>query len=157
MHRFLGFNLAQVLHPSAAVFLDMCLLVLLLCLWRPAAVLLIYLELLVRAACRLTWLLVCEFYIMCVPFTLPISGDTSSHLLLLLSSCFYFCKVILFGSKVKQNNSLQPLIGIFRCLSSFSLLVKIIPKRPKRESFKNGHHKELENISFVYRFVKHFI
>jgi hypothetical protein len=158
MHRFLGFDLANATHASVGAVMDLSLYILLIFVWKPFSLFLIYAELLIVffVHCFISLLqelydispLICLLYSFFSPYL-----TFSSSILLSLSGVMIVNKIILFGLSSQKN--IKKLEECLNCLGCTSLFVRLLPTPPSLHP-PTSHHK-LEKISFIYRLVRHFI
>lgn len=142
LHRFLGYDLHTFTNYYVAFALDLYLLLMLLLLWKPLALLLIYLELLVRTL-YLTAVLIFKI--------------TGVHFLvvrvLLSNSTSRTAKQVEEGI---LGSSLEELSDCLRCVFSLSLVLRFFSGRPT-PSVELRKHDRLAKHSLLYRVFRHII
>lgn len=158
MHRFLGFDLSNATHASVGAIMDFSLYILLLFVWKPFSICLIYIELLIVFLVNCFLSLLHEFYdispMICLLYGFFAPYLTlSSSLLLSLSGLMMVNKVFLFGLSSQEN--IKKLGECLNCLSCSSLLIRLLPAPPSLHP--PSSHLKLQKISFIYRLVRHFI
>lgn len=164
MHRFLGFQLRPTtasgsswksfLSACVGAFMDVSLYMLLLFVWKPLAVCLIYFELLVVGLLNMWYGLLHEVYPFC-PLLCVLAALIGPHvwILALLAPGLVVYKLLLEGPSAASR--FQDTVEYFSCAVSFSLLSKILPTPPTTTLVNK--HERLSKLSVVYRFVRHFI
>jgi hypothetical protein len=144
MNRFISF------------FLDSILLLLLLFVWKPLALLLIYVELFARI------LLLSAFSLLQAARELSPTQIFSSMIL----RPYYMVMTRLVGSvflqqdlKVKteqqRNRAIQELWECVTCVWSLSLFLRFLSGRPMEQELRK--HKRLAKFSIIYRVFMHII
>jgi hypothetical protein len=154
MHRLLGFDIANATHASVGAVMDFSLYLLLLLLWKPFSILLIYAELLLVLLSHTLLSLLHELYdvtpMICILYAF---FSPEYPLLLTLSSFLVVQKLALVGPSALS--SLARLRECLTCLGCPSLLLRILPAPPT--ATPPTSHQKLAKVSFVYRLVRHFI
>jgi hypothetical protein len=154
MHRFLGFDIKNVTHSSVAAVMDFCLYLLLLVVWKPVAVILIYAELLLVGLVSITYTVMHELYVISpVVFILAFLLSNYIGIFLLVTGALVVYKMILVGpSPAAKLNDVRDAVS---CMGSLSLMARFLPTPPALEP--PNKHERLSKLSIVYRIVKHFI
>jgi hypothetical protein len=157
VHRFLGFDVADLTHSSVSVIMDFFLYLLLLLVWKPTAITLIYLELFVKVIMLVTASVLYELFDL-LPMLFVGYAFLAPHVAL-------FCWMLLFTGIVKlllvgpaSGSHLGDLWEVVRCIGSASLLKRYIPI-PLRKLTTDPlrKHVHLNKKSLVYRVVRHFV
>lgn len=149
MQRFLGYDMS---HRYLSFVLDFFLLVLLVCVWKPLALLLIYGELFCRLLLLSTFSLlqsVTELYpstLLLKPYYLVMSR---------LMGTVFLQGVNQLASKKKRAKMVRELWECFTCVWSLSLLLRFISGRPSQVELRK--HKRLAKFSVIYRVFMHII
>jgi hypothetical protein len=138
--------------------LDFVLLFLLVAVWKPIVLLLIYLELFVRISLLSVWLtLQTVSFTTCSPRALVqyviVRSGLFSHF---LTMCFGMS--LLHQSAAQAHPlalSLEDLWECWSCVASLSLLMKFFSHKPKIGELRK--HKKLAKLSLVYRVFRHII
>lgn len=164
MHRFLGYDLRNISGEFLHFMMDFWLLVLLIFLWKPMALLLIYGEL----VCRMTiyfvtavWLtlwetLIAPLLMLCSPL---VPQQVKSYMLVRLPKRW---RVASERGKGKRTSGESPSAvrlhrswDCFTCLWSLSLLLRFFT--PACSSVELRKHDRLAKLSIVYRIFRHII
>jgi len=153
-HRFLGFNITNYTYSYIVMILDLCLLFLLLFVYKPFALCLIYMELYFLIV-KNTLLTIYYELVDIIPMISLCVGLLSTNyiMIILLSTITYIVKVLLIGP-ANYNNSYTNMVNCVRCLFSFSLMKRFLPTVFPND-FK--HSEILFKLSFTYRVVKHMV
>jgi hypothetical protein len=159
MHRCLGVDVADLTHASVSVLLDFCLYLLLLLVWKPAAILMIYMELFVKVVMLVAASVLYELLDL-LPLLLVGYAFLAPHATLLL-----WAYVLGFTGAVKllvvgpaRGSHLGDLWEIARCIGSASLLRRFVPLPLARLSADPlRKHVHLNKSSLIYRIVRHFV
>lgn len=154
MHRFLGFDIANVTHSYVAAAMDLCLYLLLLILWKPFSVALIYAELLLVVVMHSLVSLGQELYDI-GPMVCVASALFAPHLNLILwvTGLLVLHKMVIVGPSAATK--LYDMWECVTCIGSLSLLLRILPSPPSVAP--PNKHKHLSKRSLIYRIVRHFI
>ena len=157
MHRFLGFDVADLTHWSVSVFMDFLLYLLLLLVWKPLAISLIYMELFVKVFVLVTASVLYELYDL-LPMLLVGYSLVSPCTTLLLWMFGFVTTIKLMVVGPAKGSHLGDLWLYVRCIGSFSLLQRFIPV-PLRDltSVKLKKHVHLSKSSVMYRLCRHFL
>jgi hypothetical protein len=154
MHRFLGFDIANATHASVGAVMDFSLYILLLFVWKPFSIALVYAELLLVLLSHAIFSLLHELYDITPMICILYAFFTPEYPVLLgLSSFMVVQKLALVGPSAVT--SLRRLRECLTCLGCFSFLLRILPTPPSR--LPPPSHQNLSKVSFVYRLVRHFI
>lgn len=154
MHRFLGFDIKNVTHASVAAVMDFCLYLLLLLVWKPVAVILIYAELLLVGLVSICYAIIHELYVLSpIVFILAILLVRHLWIFLMVICALVVYKMILVGpSAAGKFGEVRDCVS---CLGSLSLMARFLPMPPALEP--PNKHDRLSKLSLVYRVVRHFI
>ncbi len=154
MHRFLGYDVQSLTHQYMAFVLDLGLLVLLLCVWKPLALSLIYLELWARI-CVLSVVYAARYLLVGATravYKMDTSVDKAASARL---------EKALEGELPRhhrkewlrqQHNDLWDCVT---CVYSLSLAMRFISGRPSSVELRK--HDRLARISLLYRVFRHII
>ena len=151
MHRFLGYDVQNMTHQSMAFIMDLGLLILLLCVWKPLALILIYIELWARI-----FVLSAVYFVryLLVGTTRAVhqmdttKAKTASARLSQVLELPHHKKQWLR----QQHNDLWDCIA---CVYSLSLALRFISGRPSSVELRK--HDRLARISVLYRVFRHII
>ena len=157
MHRFLGFDVADLTHWSVSVFMDFFLYLLLLVVWKPLAVTLIYSELLVKIIILVTASILYELLDL-FPMLFVAYALLAPRTMLVLWMLGFMALVKLLVVGPAKGSHLSDLWDCLRCVWSFSLLRRYIPtslSNLSKDPLKK--HVHLNKSSLVYRIVRHFV
>lgn len=156
MHRFLGFDIiADMTHSYFAMTIDFCLLVLLLFVYKPCALLLLYIELFLLCIKYFVVGLVIEFLDI-----VPLVGASvyicypQYRYIALSCFCLISLKLYFYGVNKRNKDSLEYIISCVRCIASLSLLKRFLPTVHENEI---KHNHTLSKLSLTYRVTKHMI
>jgi len=139
MHRFLGYDLKNMTNQYVAFVLDLALLVLFLLIWKPLAMLFIYVELFSRTI-YLSTLFLCSILTKFVKRM--VVTPTSSSILPL--------------EEGKRMEKLwNQLMDCLSCLVSLSLFLRWFSGRPSSAALRK--HDRLSKSSILYRVFRHII
>lgn len=158
-HRFLGYNLLNILPSAALSFIfDLGLLVVLLAIWRPLALITVYIELLVRFMCSIAVYIFRELFALLVPV------ETLQR---------FFCRHqkvtsatgLVLAAWVDRLASLKPIPGrefenimtCGSCILSLSLLLRFFSSFNRPSSAELRKHDRLYRCSILYRILRHII
>lgn len=155
VNRFLGYDVGNLTHEYVSFLMDFVLLVLLVVVWRPAALLLIYVELWAQLTVELVSSLIAESYT-----TLPLS--LFSFLMFQnwvvtgwVSALVCVEKVLIFGFSTVASKKLRNCGDYFSCIFSLSLMLRFLRPACPREVLRK--HQRLAKISILYRVFCHMI
>lgn len=140
MHRFLGYDTRTLTDNKISFVMDLFLLLLLVFVWKPLALVLIYFELLFRVV-YLTVLTVLSF--------LGIRGQALYALGVLKRR-----PPSKYSSGIKKTSG-QKLYDCVHCILSLSLLLRFISGRPSSVELRK--HDRLAKQSLLYRVFRHII
>ena len=120
MHRFLGYDLAKLTHEYVSFTLDFFLLVLLLVVWRPLVLLLIYCELILRLVVLIIRTITNEVVLM-IPLNL-LSFVIYQNIYITCFICFILCleKALLTGLSASSQKNIKS------CYSSFLIQILLV-------------------------------
>ncbi len=156
MHRFLGYDLRNMTHNYVSFTLDFVLLVVLLVVWKPVALLLIYLELLVRAV-----LLAVTSLLQGLWDVSPMAAVRTA-----VMRPYYMVMGFLAGSgfmqgaaeeawRKRKGQTHRELVECLLCIGSLSLLLRFVSGGPSSTELRK--HDKLNKISVLYRVFRHII
>jgi hypothetical protein len=157
MHRFLGYDLANMTHRYFAFICDFFLLLVVLLIWKPLMLLLIYIELSAR---MFQCLAVALFYqlgvivpAMALSALFSWSKTWNNFKLWRNNIITLFGKLRIFvpSSECKLNEFRD----CFHCIFSLSLLLRFISLVCSPSTLRK--HSRLEKVSFLYRVFKHVL
>jgi hypothetical protein len=149
IERFLGYDLT---HRYLSMLLDCVLLMLLLFIWKPLALMLIYFEITCKIVV-LTTLTISQAILGLYPLRLILLRPYYAIMQKIMSPIFLHGVNI---SAVNQNKkTLKELWECFTCVWSLSLLLRFISGRPSEVELKK--HKRLAKFSIIYRVFMHII
>jgi hypothetical protein len=152
MHRFLGYDMQNMTSHWIAFVMDLGLLVLLLCVWKPMALCLIYMELWARI-----WVLSAVYFVkyLAVGATSAVSRvDLTKD----KEATHKLERALELPSRNRkewlrqQHNDLWDCIT---CVYSVSLAMRFISGRPSNVELRK--HDRLARISVLYRVFRHII
>lgn len=152
MHRFLGYDVQNMTHQYMAFVMDLGLLVLLLCVWKPLALCLIYLELWARIAVLSVVYLV--RYLLVGSARAVHRMDTSAN----KSASLRLEKALELPRHRRKEWLRQQHNDLWDCLTcvySLSLAMRFISGRPSSVELRK--HDRLARISLLYRVFRHII
>jgi len=152
MHRFLGYDVQNMTHQYMAFVMDLGLLVLLLCVWKPLALCLIYLELWARIAV----LSVVYFvrYLLVGSARAAHKMDTSAD----KATAHRLERALELPRHNRKEWLRQQHNDLWDCLTcvySLSLAMRFISGRPSSVELRK--HDRLARISLLYRVFRHII
>ena len=143
-HRFLGYDLLNVLPSQVLSFvLDLGLLLVLLLLWRPLALALVYVELLLQLVMSLFLLLLREVSsLVLTPLDfLQLAGGEGQ----------------VDASKASRAKAAGDVHACLSCLFSLSLLLRFFSSFERPSSADLRKHDKLYYCSVLYRIVRHIV
>lgn len=157
-HRFLGYNLLDILPSRAASFLlDLGLLVVLLAIWRPLALCAIYLELIVRFLCAVAVYLLRAVLglVVVAPVTqlLSLIGGNSNNSKPHRIS--WVDKLSSLGPV--PGRELEEVLTCGSCILSLSLLLRFFSSFNRPSSVELRKHDRLYRCSILYRVLRHIV
>jgi hypothetical protein len=153
MHRFLGYDVHTLTHHYIAFIMDLGLLLMLLVIWKPLALLLIYLELWVRI---LVLSVVYLFRFLAVRGARAVSKvDPTVH-----KAATHKLEKVLELPKHRQRKGWlrqqhNDLWDCITCVISLSLALRFVSGTPSHVELRK--HDRLVRMSFLYRVFRHFI
>lgn len=155
LHRFLGYNLDQY-SKYVSYMGDAILFVLLLFVWKPFALLMVYLEVLVLLVFHFLKALFLELYDI-APMVLLILALLMPQLNFVIYSTLLILlhKILLFGPC--KDNNYQQLWECVKVISSVALVVKLFKTGPSCKSEEPSTHNVAEKTSIFFRISKHFL
>lgn len=154
MHRFLGYDMQNITHQYIAFFLDLGLLFMLIFVWKPLALCLIYLELWTRIVI-LSIVYLCKYLAVGSVRTMshidPTKHKTATHK---LEEVFELPKYRNRKEWLRrQHNDLWDCIT---CVYSLSLFMRFLSTYgPSNATLRK--HDRLARNSMLYRVFRHFI
>lgn len=153
MHRFLGYDTQTLTHHSIAFLMDLGLLFMLLFIWKPLALCLIYAELWVRIA---VLSVVYLFRFLAVGGARAVAKvDPTRH----KSATQKLEKVLELPKHRQRKDWLRQqhneLWDCITCVYSLSLALRFISGRPSSVELRK--HDRLARISVLYRVFRHII
>jgi len=157
IHRFLGFDVADLTHSSVSVIMDFFLYLLLLLVWKPAAITMIYMELFVKGIMLVTASVLYELLDL-LPMLFVGLAFLAPHASLLGCMLGFTALVKLLLVGPASGSHLGDLWEIVRCIGSASLLKRYVPI-PLRNLATDPlrKHVHLNNRSVMYRVFRHFL
>ncbi len=153
INRFLGYNLSKVTHPLIGYILDCFLVIMLIFIWKPFALFLIYTELIILLVTQFVRLLIEELKEILPIIILSIGFFANS--INIISPVILFTlvlKLIMFGPK---GSSAYDFFEYLSCVSSLSLLLRFFSAGLSNEKLRK--HDKLEQKSLIYRIFRHII
>jgi len=143
-----------MMNKYVAYTLDLLLTILLIFLWRPLALLLIYCELLLHLGSHLCITVYHELYAMSPMIALGGALIGPQYLLMLITtSLMYAYKMIMIGPS--QSHSVRQMWECITCIGSWSLLTRFFSLTPSAILLRKHH--TLCKLSLLYRIVRHFL
>ena len=156
MHRFLGYNLQSVTNDTVGFAIDFLLLVVLLFIWKPLALLVIYAELLLRvvALCMLT---VLQALWDVRPFAVLRQAVMKPYYLALAYfGGMAFLHIVADDAwRQRKLQTRRELMECVVCVASLSLLLRFISGGPSSVDMRK--HDKLHKHSVLYRVFRHII
>lgn len=156
MHRFLGYDLANMTNQYVGFFLDLVLLLLLVFVWKPIALALIYLELFIRIVVLSLAAAVVTLRDLLPPFVLQ---DLVKKAYVLALPDFiglvHLRKQMVLSEGRRRYKLMKELWECCTCVGSLSLLLRFISGRPSLTELRK--HQQLVKYSVLYRLFRHFI
>lgn len=141
-------------HEYVSFVLDFILLMLLVLVWKPFALCLIYIELFIRIA-----LLTMSTTIHTVLSFYPSSILQKLFIRPYVKFMTYCIGIAFLEHKpqeiIPRDAALRDLWECVTCVASLSLLMKFFSHKPNVEDLRK--HKKLAKFSYVYRFFRHMI
>jgi len=162
VYRFLGYDMADVYKKNhiLSFLMDFALAVLFVAVWKPLALLLIYLELLILMIYSVSWVILFEIWnnswtiipILGVGLAIIMTQYIISFFLFL-----YFVAILLSNASkgTTQYHLLMQIKDAFICIWSLSLLLRFISRRPSSTQLRK--HETLFSVSIFYRIFRHII
>lgn len=159
-HRFLGYDLLDVFSSQWLSFsLDLGLLVLLLCIWRPIALLLIYAELIIRLVVVVATIVFWELFSLLFVFIVPprfLRRQIKRRFVKKGKSPLTDTPIIHTRSSVRQED-FDELWTCFTCIFSLSLLMRFFSRFQCPSSVELRKHDRLYKCSIFYRVLRHIV
>jgi len=159
MNRFLGYSIRGTLPKTCQwleMVMDLILVFLVVFVWKPLILTLIYIELFIRMVILVANTFVSEISHLISPFTMIVGGTcllSNFNLFFNVATLMYIRKLLVVGPKdVKRYMHIWKHLT---CITSVSLLFRYISGRPSKVFVNN--HQVLEEISFMYRMFKYVI
>ena len=155
LHRFLGYNLEKY-GKYLWYFGDIVLYLLLVVIWKPLSLTLVYIEVVVLLIFHFFKAVICEIYDIAPMFFLIMSMFLPSWSLVIYATALVLMhKVLLFGhSKLNDYSQMWECI---RVISSVELIVKFITTKPSAKSDEAEAKEAFERNSIFFRIAKHFL
>jgi hypothetical protein len=152
MHRFLGYDVKNMTHEYVAFFVDLGLLFLLLLVWKPMALCLIYLELWVRIV-----VLSVVYFVKMLLFgtTSAVSRMDVTNNKLATKKLESYLEVPTVNKKAWLRLQHNELWDCLSCVYSLSLALRFISGRPSSVTLRK--HDRLARVSVLYRVFRHII
>ena len=153
VHRLLGYNISDQMHRTVARSLDIFLNLLVILIWKPLVLILIYTELLLSSAKSILVTAALEVYSLSPMVALQVALLGPHHVLIaLFTTALYGYKLVLVGPH--PYSQLNDLYECVSCIWSLSLLCRtLIPSPPSTVQLRK-HHKLIKR-SLTYRIVMH--
>lgn len=162
VYRFLGYDMADVYKNNhiLSFLMDFSLAILFFAVWKPLALLLIYLELLILMIYSLSRVILFEVWnnswtiipIFGVGLTIIMTQYVISFLILLYFIAMLLCTA---SKSTRQYQLLMQIKDAFMCIWSLSLLLRFISGRPSSTQLRK--HDKLYSVSLLYRIFRHII
>lgn len=146
IHRFLGYDFSKIANYYLLFVLDFVLLMLFMFVFKPTALLLIYLELYINAILYSFLLFVCGIYF-----------SFSRKIMRILQFGLFpnsLKAYEIYTSKIWNSHKSRVWESIL-CISSLSLFLRFVSIRPSKRLLKK--HQRLEKISLFYRVFRHIV
>lgn len=157
MHRFLGFDVANLTHSSVSMLMDFFLYLLLLLVWKPLAITMIYMELFVKVIILVSASVLYELYDL-FPMLFVGYALLAPQWSLLTWMCAFTAVIKLLLVGPASGSHLGELWDCIRCIGSASLLRRYVPTSLYNLSTDPlRKHVHLNKNSLVYRVVRHFL
>jgi hypothetical protein len=155
INRVLGYDLSEITHEYFSFFLDFILLILFLLLLKPAALLMIYTELLFHICLTAANMIFVGFSdIILFIFICAIKTPDWSTFVVILGTLVTYNAVIL-QKKAEIILGAQKIFSCLRCIFSLSLLLRFFTYRPSSVELRK--HDILARLSILYRIFRHTI
>jgi len=154
MKRFLGYTIPST--QWLEMIMDAILLMLLVFVWKPLIITLIYVELFIRMVILVATTFMSEVSSLMSPFTMIVGGTfmlSSFNLFFNVATLMYMRKLLSVGPKDMRRY--KHIWNHLMCITSHQLLLRYVSGRPSK-AFVNNHHI-LEEISIMYRIFKYVI
>jgi hypothetical protein len=156
MHRLLGFDIiANFTHSYISMIFDFGLLCMLLFVWKPFALFLVYAELIYIIIKSIIITVIYEmidiFPLVCLCCSLLLPHY---KIIAVMISAMFFLKLICFGPASANYEYMEVLFDSLNCVRSFTLLSRFLPAVYKE---KNKHNSKLSKLSLSYRIFKHIV
>lgn len=153
MHRFLGYNWENLTHEYVLFTMDFILLILLIIVWRPLVLTLIYIELLLHMALELIRSVMIEMWFIVPLVLISMAIYQNINVTIFVGVVVLLEKIFLFG--FSSGEHLLYCYNCFRCIWSLSLLLHFFT--PFGSKYSLNKHNLLVKSSFCYRFFHHMI
>lgn len=156
MHRFLGYDLANLTNNHIAFIMDLFLLLLLVLVWKPLALTLIYAELFCRIVVLALVTLIATVWDLFPPFLIQ-KLVKQAYVLVIpdFVGLAFLRKHAMKTAKRRRCKMLHELWECVTCVSSLSLLLRFISGRPSVVELRK--HNRLAKYSILYRLFRHII
>jgi hypothetical protein len=156
MHRFLGYNMRLISDNWAGFALDFLLLVVLVCIWKPVVLLLIYIELLLRAVMLSIVTLLQSLWDL-RPIALVQQSVMKPYYLAMsyLMGIAFLQTAAEDAWRQRKSRTQRELVECLACIGSLSLLLRFISGGPSSVELRK--HDKLQKQSMLYRVFRHII
>ncbi|RYH16556.1 hypothetical protein EON65_29905 [archaeon] len=157
MHRFLGFDVKSITNHYVAFLGDAILLILLVVVWKPLALLLIYIELFCRLLVLALFTLVDSMWEL-FPHNFLQSCIQRLYIASLpdfVGIAFLRKQALHVPKRLQRIKVLQELWECTTCIGSLSLLLRFIAVAPAGKAL--SQHHRLAKHSILYRVFRHII
>jgi hypothetical protein len=157
MHRFLGYDLGNMTHKYFAFVCDFILLLVVLLIWKPMMLFLIYVELIVRMFQCLAAALIYELGViipaMCLSAIFSWNKSWKNFRTWRNKMLAFFRRLRIFVPSPQCK--LREFSELFQCMFSLSLMLRFISPVCSRGTLRK--HDRLEKLSLVYRIFRHVL
>ena len=156
IHRFLGYDLKHMTHEYISFIMDFFLLLLLIFVWKPIALGLIYAELFCKIVVLLSLSILHTLMELYPPFLIKRLIVNPYYKIM-----SYFVGISFLPHKPNfdlpdpREIAIQDLWECIVCVGSLSLLMRFISGPPSTTELKK--HKKLAKLSVIYRVFRHMI
>ena len=168
MHRFLGYDLSNMTGQYISFTMDFLLLLMVILVWKPLVLFLIYAELICRALIELFGIAIYEihyaipFFSLCILlFVMPhialhgvirdVDYLVTSYILMLVS----IVKLSIQGFSRKNECRRNNIMSCLLCIFSLSLVSRFVSGRPSSTTLRK--HDQLYKMSVLYRIFRHIV
>jgi len=159
VRRFMGYRMFPFVWLEMTV--DALLMVMLVVVWKPLILVLIYLELLIKAVVLTISTMVTELQETVSPVTMVLAVVFMLPQYFFLATAtlsMYARKLLLLGPASCNMGRYDMLLKCLLCIGSLSLLLKFVPSgRPTLHTAPVNKHLILDEVSFLYRLFKHVL